>query len=89
VGLTFLLSSTYLLSLTASFLVIAVGALGYRARERGGHGPLVLGLAASVVILTSKFVIEFGTGTYAGVGLLVLASLWNTWRRYAATRLPC
>ena len=49
--LGFLLSSTHLLSLTAAFLVIAVAALGYRARERRGYGPLTLGLAASVAVL--------------------------------------
>jgi hypothetical protein len=50
VGLGFLLSSTYLLPLTAAFLVIAIAALGYGARERAGYGPLTLGLAASGVI---------------------------------------
>jgi hypothetical protein len=89
VGLGFLLSRTYLPPVTAAFLVIAVVALGYRAGERRGYGPLTLGLASSVAILTSKFVIEFSIGTYVGVGLLVLASLWNTWPRYAASRLPC
>ena len=78
-GLGFLLSSTHLLSLTAAFLVIALAALGYRARERRGYGPLTVGLAASVAVLTCKFVIEFSAGTYVGIGLLVLASLWNTW----------
>jgi mercuric ion transport protein len=87
-GLGFLLSSTHLLSLTAAFLVIALAALGYRARERRGYGPLTVGLAASVAVLTCKFVIEFSAGTYVGIGLLVLASLWNTWPRYAATCLP-
>ena len=85
VGLGFLLSTTYLPLVTGAFLVIAVAALGYRARGRRGYGPLTLGLAASVVILTFKFVIEFSAGTYLGVGLLILASLWNTWPRYAAT----
>ena len=76
------------MSLTAAFLVIALAALGYRARERRGYGPLTVGLAASVAVLTCKFVIEFSAGTYVGIGLLVLASLWNTWPRYAATCLP-
>jgi hypothetical protein len=89
VGLGFLLSATYLPLVTGAFLVTAVAALGYRARGRRGYGPLTLGLAASVVILTFKFVIEFSAGTYLGVGLLILASLWNTWPRYAATRLAC
>ena len=39
VGLTFLLSSTYLLALTASFLVIAVGALGYELANVEGMVP--------------------------------------------------
>ena len=89
VGLGFLLSSSYLLPLTASLLVIAVAALGYRARQRRGHGPFVLGLAASGVVLTTKFALQFNTGMYVGAGLLVLASLWNSWPRYPAEQLPC
>jgi len=42
VGLGFLLSATYLLPLTAGFLLIALAALAYRARQRRGYGPLVL-----------------------------------------------
>ena len=79
IGLSFLLSSAYLLPLTVSFLTIAVVALGYRARQRRGYGPLLLGLAASGTILTTRFGLEFNTGIYVGIGLLVGASLWNTW----------
>ena len=89
VGLGFLLSRTYLLALTAGFLMIAVAALGYGARERRGYGPLALGLAASGVVLTMKFALEFNIGVYLGVGLLVVASLWNIWPRYQTPALPC
>ena len=82
VGLGFLLSKTHLLALTAGFLLIAMVALGYRARQRRGYGPLLLGLAGSGVVLVTKFVVEFNAGIYAGVGLFVLASLWNAWPRY-------
>jgi len=82
VGLGFLLSGTYLLALTAGFLMIAVAALGYGARERRGYGPLALGLAASGVVLTMKFALESNIGVFLGVGLLVVASLWNIWPRY-------
>src|SRR6516162_7741173 len=49
-GLGFIpLSTKYLLPLTAGFLVVAVAALGLRARQRRGYFPMLLGVVASVV----------------------------------------
>lgn len=46
VGLGFLIGTTYLLPLTGAFLALTVGVLAFRANQRRGYGPLVLGLAA-------------------------------------------
>src|SRR5215469_10839217 len=68
VGLGFLISAKYLLPITGAFLVLAVGGLAFRAKHRRGYGPLALGLAASGVVLTMKFALEFNIGVYLGVG---------------------
>jgi len=79
VGLGFLVSTAYLLPLTAAFLFLAVAALAFRANKRRGYGPLVLGLVAGSAVLLGKFAWESKLTTYSALGLLVVASLWNAW----------
>ena len=79
VGLVFLISSRYLLALTAAFLVPALIALAFRAKNRHGYGPLMLGVVATAGILVSKFRWESSAAMYFAVGLLIAASLWNAW----------
>ncbi len=88
-GLGFLISEKYLLPLTAGFLAVTAVALGFRASRRHGHGPLGLGVVAAAVILAGKFYFDVTQATYAGVGLLVAASLWNSWPRRAAVAPSC
>jgi len=80
-GLTSLMQTRWLLPLTASFLVLAVGALAFRARRRRGYGPFGLGLVAAVLVMVGKFVFDNDLAMYVGVALLVGASLWNAWPR--------
>ncbi|MBN9659086.1 MAG: hypothetical protein J0H49_12955 [Acidobacteria bacterium] len=87
-GLGFLLSSVYLLPLTALFLFLSVAVLTFQARARRGYGPFVLGLIAAMGILWGKFSLESNVLAYAGVGLLIGSSLWNSWPRAAARRCP-
>ena len=79
VGLGFLVSTVYLLPLTAVFLALALGALAARASRRHGHGPFLLGFIAAIGILLGKFVWGSNPTMYGAVGLLVIASLWNAW----------
>jgi mercuric ion transport protein len=81
VGLGFLISAVYLLPLTVAFLVLALGAMVFRARERHGYRPFLLGTIATGGVLVGKFVWESSPAIYGSVGLLVTASLWNTWPR--------
>ena len=78
-GLGFLISTTYLLPLTAAFLFLAVAALLFRANKRRGYGPFVLGLVAGSAVLLAKFVWESKLAMYSALGLLVVPSLWNAW----------
>ena len=79
VGLGFLISARYLLPITAVFLVLAVGALAFRAKNRHGYGPFLLGIASAVAVVIGKFALESSLTMYAAVALLVTASLWNAW----------
>jgi len=51
--------------------------------------PVGLGLVASAVVLLGKFALDSDAAMFAGVGLLVAASLWNTWPRSAAGCPAC
>jgi hypothetical protein len=88
-GLGFLISANYLLPLTVAFLAIAAAALGFRASRRRGYGPFWLGLVAAAVILTGKFYFDAAPAVYTGVGLLIAASVWNSWPRRAAYQPVC
>lgn len=78
-GIGFLVEVRYLLPLTAVFLVLAVGALAWRAPRRRGFGPAALGLVAGLLLLVGKFVLELEPATWVAVAALVAASVWNSW----------
>lgn len=80
-GLGFLLDATWLLPATATFLAVALAALAFRARTRRGYLPLCVGSVGAVVVLAGKFVFDREAAMYAGIGLLVAASIWNSWPR--------
>ena len=84
-GLGFLIGTTYLLPITSAFLVLTLAILGFRANQRRGYGPFLIGLVASAAVLIGKFYLESNALVYGGVGLLVVASLWNAFPRRAKT----
>lgn len=88
-GLPFVLNAAYLLPLTVLALIVAVGALGFRASRRRGYGPFVVGVVAASAVLIGKFVFDLDVAIYGGITLLVAASIWNTWPQTAAERVPC
>lgn len=89
VGLGFLISTKYLLPLTIAFLVIALGALAFRAKNRHGYGPLVLGVIAAIGVLVGKFDWDSNPALYGAVALLVVASLWNAWPHRVTSASCC
>lgn len=84
-GLGFLISDKYLLPLTVAFLTVSTATLGFRAARRHGYGPFYVGLLAAAAIVISKFYFDAERATYAGVALLVAASIWNSWPQRVAT----
>lgn len=80
-GLAFLLRATYLLPLMTGALVLALVGLGIRAEQRHGYGPLVLGVLSAGLLIIGRFVLTSDLLMYFGGGLLVMASVWNSWPR--------
>ena len=89
IGLGFLISTAYLLPITVAFLILTLAALGFRAKQRRGHGPILVGLIASGAVLAGKFYLESNTTLYAGIGVLVAASVWNAWPRKVVECCAC
>src|SRR6266478_1841151 len=85
VGLGFLISAVYLLPLTVAFLVLALGALAFRAKQRRGYSPLLLGIVtASGVLLGSLCGSQIPSCTHQSVSWLSLRS--GTHGRVATSR---
>jgi hypothetical protein len=92
VGLGFLISTHYLLPLTVAFLVLTLGALAFRASNRHGYGPFLVGLVAALLVMIGKFQWESKPALYAAVATLVVVSVWNAWPRKLAPSknlIPC
>ena len=88
-GIGFFDYTPYLLPLTVVFVLIAVAALAYRAQQRRGYKPLLVGLLAAGTLLIGKFHYDNDAAMYAGLSLLVAASLWNTWPRSQSAGASC
>jgi mercuric ion transport protein len=88
IGLGFLISARYLFGVTTVFLFVSVAALAYRGRQRRGYRPAVTGAVAAATVLIAKFYFDSTAATYAGLGLLIAASLWNSWPRRPARPCP-
>ncbi|MEQ8322068.1 MAG: hypothetical protein RH946_17530 [Rhodospirillales bacterium] len=78
-GIGFANYTPYLLPLTTTFLALSVFALAYRAQRRRGFGPFSLGAVAALTALAGKFGFDSDSTMWAGLGLLVIASVWNSW----------
>ena len=87
-GLEFVDYTPYLLPLTAVFLVVAVGVLALQARRTDSIAALLLGAAASLIVLIGKFYFESNWLTTGGVVLLVIAILLGS-RSKSAAIAPC
>jgi hypothetical protein len=77
VGLGFLIGTSYLLPITSVFLLLALAVLGFRAKQRRGHSPFVVGVVAATAVIIGKFYLDSTAIVYGGISLLVIASVWN------------
>ncbi len=88
-GLGFVNYTAYLLPLTILFLILAVASLGYRAKNRRGYKPFILGVLAAIIVIIGKFVFISDLAMYGGIALLMGASLWNSWPKRAVNSGSC
>jgi hypothetical protein len=88
-GIGFVNYTPYLLPLTILFLILAVASLSYRARNRRGYKPFILGVLAAIIIVISKFVFDSDLAMYGGITLLMGASLYNSWPKPATSNGSC
>ena len=65
--------------ITMAALLLSVIFLAYKAKQRRGYLPFWTGLAASLFIITGKYLFDIQFLFYGGVILLIAASLWNSW----------
>src|SRR5262245_57246664 len=77
IGLGFLVGTKYLFPLTIVFLILTLGMLAFRAEQRRGYWPFVLGIAGSAALLIGKFSLESRPTAYGGVAVLMAAWFWN------------
>ena len=80
-GLGYVLSTAYLLPVTATLLALGLLALAFRGPSRHGYGPFVLGVVAAAGVMVGKFEWESQLTIYAAIGLLLVSSVWNAWPR--------
>lgn len=86
-GLAFLVETRYLLPLSIGCLALAVGALGYRAERN--YAPMIVGVVASALILSGKFVFASTAVTITGACLLIAAYAWRFWLRRSCATSAC
>jgi mercuric ion transport protein len=87
-GLEFVDYTPYLVPLTATFLVVALAVLARQGWLTGNIRPLILGIAASVLVLIGKFHFESDWTTTGGIVLLV-AAVFLGGRTKSTAIVPC
>jgi len=76
IGLGFLFKGTYFYILMSAFFLMSIIGIGYKAKERRGYRPFILGIVSSVIAISGHY-FENQIIFYIGIGLLVAASIWN------------
>ena len=64
---------------TYSTLALPGASLWYPASQRRGYRPLLLGIAGTGLLLAGELVVGSEVVTFSGVGVVIVASVWNAW----------
>ena len=88
-GVPVLIGSAVMMPLTVVFMAMAVGSMAYRAKNRRGYGPFLIGLVAAATLIIGKFVFAIESLTYGGLFLLLVATLWNSWPKRRQAEASC
>lgn len=87
-GIGFVMDGQWVLPATIPLLVLAVGALAFRAPTRRGFAPFGLGVVAAIIVAVNKFIVQNNAPMYLGLALLVAASVWNSWPTRSRVECP-
>jgi len=79
VGLGFLLNERLLAPLIVLFLAIGIASVAWSTRSHRRAGPLIATLLGSTAVIMGRVVGHVHALLYAGVMILIAASLWNLW----------
>ena len=76
-GISFFDYTPYVLPLLIGLLLLTVYGLAYKAKDRNGYKPLVLGLSGSLLVIIAKCCESNSLLLYLGASLLLVAVVWN------------
>lgn len=80
---------SWLLPLTAIWLILTVGVLAVPRNGQRRYGPVLLGLGASLAVFSGKFIWDDPRMVYVGIAALLGAALWRAWSRQSAPNEHC
>ncbi len=83
-GLGFLFTERVLLYLVPAFLVVGMASIAWTLPAHRRRAPLLLAVAASVLIVCGRLVWSVQPAVYLGAGLFLGAAGWNLWLRVRA-----
>jgi hypothetical protein len=83
-GLGFLLTDRVLNPIIVASVIVSVGSAAWNSRRSGRLPPLLMSVAGACAVVAGRVVWSFSFAAYAGVVLLVGASIWTLW----LNRLP-
>lgn len=88
-GLGFVNYTPFLLPLTVLLLAVAIIPLAWKMQQRWGSGPLLAGLGGTALIMFGKFCLGSQPLYYAGIAVLLAASIWNIWPVPETSKSEC
>jgi hypothetical protein len=74
--------TAYAIWLIPIMVLISLGTLFYKARQRRGYAPFALGFLSSAGLLMGKFILANDMIFYISVAGLILSSIWNIWPQH-------
>lgn len=78
-GLGFVLSERVLAPVILAFLAIGIASVVWSTRSHHHAGPLLATVLGAIAVIVGRLAWRLPAVLYAGIALLVAASLWNLW----------
>jgi protein SCO1/2 len=88
-GLTLMPPAAWLWPALFGLLFTGIAGMSFRANQRNGLGPCLLGAAAATAILANRYWLARVELAIGGMLILMTALVWNQWPRSLAARCHC